>query len=90
MVVEAVPRAERVLAHTIMLAFPYTYLERIRFMVAAEGGEVLDEDFTGEVTLTARLRVEKLPGFQSGLSELTNGKIQAEVIETKDVLLALE
>ena len=32
-VVEAVPRAEKVLTHTIMLAFPYTYLERVRLLV---------------------------------------------------------
>jgi putative IMPACT (imprinted ancient) family translation regulator len=88
-VVEAVPRAEKVLTHTIMLAFPYTYLERVRMLVAAQDGTVLDEDFTADVTLTARLRVEKLPAFQAGLSELTNGKVQAEVIETQHILIPL-
>jgi uncharacterized YigZ family protein len=88
-VVEAVPRAEKVLTHTIMLAFPYTYLERVRMLVAAQDGTVLDEDFTADVTLTARLRVDKLPAFQAGLSELTNGKVQAEVIETQHILIPL-
>jgi putative IMPACT (imprinted ancient) family translation regulator len=87
--VEAVPRAQKVLSHTIMLAFPYTYLERVRLLVAAHAGEVLDEDFTADVTLTARLRVEKLPAFQAALSELTSGKVQAEVIETQQILLPL-
>jgi uncharacterized YigZ family protein len=89
LVVEAVPRAEKVLAHTAMLVFPYTYLDRVRLLVAAQDGKVLDEDFAVDVTLTARLRVEKLPAFQSSLSELTNGKVQAEVIETKEMLLPL-
>lgn len=88
-VVEDVPRAEKVLTHTVMLAFPYTYLERVRLLVAAQDGKVLDEDFTADVTVTARLRVEKVSGFQSSLSELTNGKVQAEIIETREILMPL-
>ncbi len=87
MVVEAVPRAEKVLTYTIMTAFPYTYLERVRLLVAAQSGAILDENFAVDVTMTARLRVEKLPAFQSSLSDLTRGKIQAEIVETKDVLM---
>jgi uncharacterized YigZ family protein len=89
MVIEAVPRAEKVLTHTVMLAFPYTYLERVRLLVAAQSGEVLDEAFTADVTLSARLRVEKLPSFQDAISELTNGKVHAEIIETKEILMPL-
>ncbi|HSB65585.1 MAG TPA: YigZ family protein [Anaerolineales bacterium] len=89
LVVEQVPRAEKVLTHTIMLAFPYTYLERVRLLVAAHSGTLLDESFTAEVTLTAQLRVEALPAFQSVLSDLTRGQIQAEIIETKEILMPL-
>ena len=89
LVVEAVPRAEKVLTHTLMLVFPYTYLERVRLLVAEQSGTVLDEEFTVDVTLTARLTVEKLPAFQASLSDLTKGKVQAEVIETKQVLMPL-
>ena len=89
LVVEAVPRAEKVLTHTLMLVFPYTYLERVRLLVASHSGTLLDEDFAADVTLAAQLRVEKLPDFQASLSELTNGKVQAEVIETKAILMPL-
>ena len=89
LVVDSVPRAEKVLTHTLMLAFPYTYLERVRLLVAAQDGKVLDEYFAADVTLTARLTVEKLPAFQASLSELTNGKVQAEVFETKQILIPL-
>jgi len=89
LVVDSVPRAEKELTHTIMLVIPYTYLERVRLLVAAQEGRVLDEDFTVDVTLTARLMVEKLPAFQTSLSELTNGKVQAEVIETGYILMPL-
>ena len=89
MVVEAVPRAEKVLTHTVMLAFPYTYLERVRLLVATQNGTVLGETFAAEVTLTARLTVEKLPAFQSALSDLTRGVVRAEIIDTQAVLMPL-
>jgi uncharacterized YigZ family protein len=88
-VVDSVPRAEKVLTHTIRLVFPYTYLERVRLLVAAQNGAVLDESFTADVTLTAQIKVEKLPAFQASLSDLTKGMVQAEVIETEDVLMPL-
>ena len=89
LVVEQVPRAEKVLTHTVMLAFPYIYLERVRLLVVAHSGTILDESFTADVTLTSQLMVEALPAFQSALSDLTRGKVQAEIIETKEVLMPL-
>ena len=86
-VAEAVPRAEKALTHTVMFAFPYTYLERVRLLVSAHGGEVLDETFAADVTLTARLRVEKLPAVQSSISDLTRGVVQVEIVETKEILM---
>ncbi len=88
-VVEAVPRAEKVQTHTIMLVIPYTYLERVRLLVASQSGMVLDEEFTADITLTAQLRVENLPAFQASLSDLTKGKVKAEVIKTKEILMPI-
>jgi uncharacterized YigZ family protein len=89
LVVESVPRAEKVLTHTLMLVFPYTYLERVRLLVASQAGMVLDEEFAVDVTLTARIKVENLLVFQVSLSDLTKGKVQAEVIESKEILIPL-
>jgi putative IMPACT (imprinted ancient) family translation regulator len=89
LVVVAVPRAEKVLTHTIMLAFPYTYLERVRLLVVSQDGTVLDEEFAGDVTLTARLSVDHLDSFQAALSDLTRGSVKAEIIETEEILMPL-
>jgi uncharacterized YigZ family protein len=87
LVVESTPRAEKVLAHTVMVGFGYPYVERMRRLVAAHHGQVLDEDFAVEVTLTARFAVEHLAAFQQALGELTGGRVQVEVVETGTVLL---
>ena len=86
---ESAPRAEKVLAHTVMLGFGYSYVERMRRLVAAHHGQVLDEDFAAEVTLTARFAVEHLEAFQYALSELSEGRVRAEVIETQQILMPL-
>lgn len=81
-VLSTLPRAEKIPTHTVMLAFPYTYFERVRLLIARFYGQTLDEDFGADVTVTARFTTTSFPGFQAELSELTRGEIQAEIIET--------
>ena len=85
-----VQRAERVPTHTIMLELPYPLLERARRLVAAHSGQILDEDYTASVVISARLPIERLPGFQAELSELSNGSIQAEIIESGEMLVPIQ
>jgi hypothetical protein len=47
----------------------------------------LDQDFGADVTLTARFDVEEFPAFQNALQQLTNGQIQAEIIETNEATI---
>ena len=89
-VVQAAPRAHKVLTHTVMAGFPYRYLERVRLLVTAHHGQVLDEEFAAEITLTARIGVEHFAGFQEALRELSSGAFQAEIIETGEVLIPME
>lgn len=84
-----VRRGERIPTHTVMLELPYNLLERARRLVAGQSGQMLDEDFTASVTITARLPIERLPGFQTQLAELSNGSIQAEIIETGEMLIPI-
>ena len=86
-VVEAAPRAQKVLAHTVMLELPYRLLERLRLLVRAQQGEILDETFGEQITLTARFPVERLDAFQHALGEVSNGALQAEIMETNLVLV---
>lgn len=81
-VLEVTQRAEKIPTHTVMAAFPYTYVERVRQLINACAGQILDEDFGADVTVTARFMIERYDDFQSGLSELTRGSIKAEIIET--------
>jgi uncharacterized YigZ family protein len=90
-VLEVLPRAERVATHTVMMAMPYGFFERVRLAVQAHQGEVLDEDFGAEVTMTARLVVEHFEPFEASIQEMSNGTLEAIIVETnEDTIMPLE
>ena len=88
-VVNAVARGQRVPVHVAMLAIPYNLLERLRLAVTLQRGEILGEDFGADVTLTVRVPLDSFNAFQNELRELSAGKLQAEVIETKEIIVAV-
>ena len=89
LVVNAVGRGQRVPVYVTMVAIPYNLLERVRLMVGRNHGNVLDEDFGGDVTMTLQFPVDALDGFQGELRELSAGKIQTEVIESKETVVKI-
>jgi uncharacterized YigZ family protein len=89
MVVNAVDRGRRIPVHVAMVAIPYNFLERIRLVVARQNGEVLEEDFAGDITLTMQFPVDSFDAFQAELRELSAGKLRAEVIESKEAIFKI-
>ena len=87
MVVNVVERGRRLPVHVALLAIPYNLLERVRLIVKRNNGEVLGEDFAGDVTMTLQFPVESFDEFQIELRELSAGKLMAEVIETKETIV---
>lgn len=87
LVIRDVPRARKLQVHVAMLALPYNLLERLRLLVARHSGAVLGEDFAADITMTLRFPLENFPAFQSDLRELSSGTLQAEVIETLEMLV---
>jgi len=86
-VVNVVERGQRVPVHVAMAAIPYNLLERIRLLVTKNHGKVLGEDYAGDITLTLQFPVENYDAFQVDMREISAGKIQAEVIETKEEII---
>ena len=89
-VVEAVPRAERIPTHTVMLALPYRLLERVRQAAGLHNGQVLDETFAADITLTILFPQEELADFQLAIQELSAGALHAEVIESGEHLVRIK
>ena len=86
-VLAALPRADKVPTHTVMMALPYSHFERVRLTVAAHHGQILDEDFGADVTVSARFAVEHLPAFQAALREMSAGTLEAEIVESDEATI---
>lgn len=80
-VLAVLPRAEKVPTYTVMLVCEYSYYERIRLLIQQHSGQILDEDFAADITLTLRFAAWHLEPFQNALRELTRGALQLEIIE---------
>ena len=80
-VLEVLPRAVKIPTYTVMVVVEYSLFERVRLLVNKHGGKILDEDFGVDVTVTAQFAMDVLEPFQHELRELTQGKVQAEIIE---------
>lgn len=83
------PRAHKIPTHTVMLVYPYSYIERIRLLVAEHRGRILEESFTADVTLTAQFSTEQFPPFQDALREISHGTLAAEIITTEEAIVRL-
>jgi len=88
LVVNAVGRGKRVSMHLVILAIPYNLLERLRLVVSRQHGEIIGEEFGADVTVTVRLPEDSFGEFQEELRELSSGKSQAEIIETKEMVVS--
>ena len=83
-VLRVLPRAERVATYTIMLETPYPLYERLKLIIPVHHGQILDQEFATQVTITIRFAVENLADFENDVRELSHGKIDTITIETND------
>ncbi len=87
LVITAVERGQRLSVHVAMAAIPYNLLERVRLLVSKNQGKILGEDYAGDITVTLQFPAENFDVFQKDMREISAGKIQAEVIETKEEIV---
>ena len=81
------PRAEKVPTHTALLAVPYTLYEPVKLLIGGWNGRILDQEFAADITITVQFIVEKFPGFQDTLRELSHGRLEAEIMETNEATI---
>ncbi|MCA9975366.1 MAG: YigZ family protein, partial [Anaerolineales bacterium] len=86
-VLAILPLAEKVPTHTVMAAFPYNYVERMRLLVEKHNGRILDETFAADVTMTIQFTVEGFAPFQEELGEMSHGSLAAEIVETNEATI---
>ena len=84
------PKAIRVPTYTIMIASPYNRFDVIRNLIKLHKGIITDQDFSVEVTITAKFDVLDYPYFQSAVQEATHGKIEGLIIKTSEEIIPIQ
>jgi uncharacterized YigZ family protein len=87
LVVNTVSRAQKSRFHEISIVLPYNLLEPIRLLVKKYHGDIQGEDFSVDIKMLLSIPVDDFSGFQNRLRELSSGKLKAEIISTKEILV---
>ncbi|MEE8584495.1 MAG: YigZ family protein, partial [Acidobacteriota bacterium] len=87
-VLRELPVAEKRLAHTVLLACPYSGLKLVRQAVQRVQGQILEEEFAAQVTLTLRLPADRYKSFQEEIAQISNAAWMPEIQETSAEIFA--
>lgn len=71
----ALPLTEKVERQSVLVALPYPLYEQTKRLIAHHGGEIIDEEFAADITLSLNFIADDLPAFAAALSELSNGQV---------------
>ncbi len=87
---DRLPRAEKVMSHTILVAAPYAWYERLQALIRKHDGRVLDQELAADVTLTAQIPVNDFGDFERALTDASQGRFQAVIINTEEIILPMK
>jgi uncharacterized YigZ family protein len=83
-VLAVVHTARRAPVHHVRFVMPYPIYEQARNLITHLGGELVEEDFAVEVTVEVRLLSSQLDALQEGLTELSRGQVEIEILEVDE------
>ncbi|MBX3038259.1 MAG: YigZ family protein [Anaerolineales bacterium] len=89
LVVKEVKRGRRIPVHVAEITIPYNLLERLRLLVIKHHGQIVSEEYAEDVRIRLQVRQEAFESFQSELRELSAGKVQAKIIQSKEEIVAV-
>ena len=87
---EILPRAEKVLTHTVQVTVPYALFEHMRLAITTHRGRLMTAEFGENAIVTARFAVEAFPAFDSALQEISAGTVHPEIVETLVALVPIQ
>ena len=88
-VLRELPVAEKRLAHTVLLACPYSGLRLVRQAVQRLQGQILEEEFAAQVRLRLRLPASHYERFQAEIAQISKADWMPEIQETSQSILPI-
>ena len=81
-VLAVLPRTRKVSTHTVSIRIPYPCFERVRRLISARNGQIINQEFGENVVLVARVEVDGFDMIQDALRDVTAGQLEIEILET--------
>jgi uncharacterized YigZ family protein len=86
-VLATLARARKVSTHTLGIRIPYACFERVRRLILAHRGQLINQEFGENVILVARLDVIDFDLIQDALRDASGGQLQVTILETNPYTL---
>lgn len=77
----SVKKAVLIPSTTLIFAIPYRLYDQVVRLMEEHNGLVLETEFMEDITITVQFKDEKLDDFQNDLRNLSNGQVEALVLE---------
>jgi uncharacterized YigZ family protein len=77
------PTTLKIARQLLGIETPYSLYEQVKRLVESHNGEIEDEMFTGDVTILATFTIHEVDGFTGALTELSAGRIQPILLESR-------
>lgn len=78
------PKAQKITTVTTQVTVPYSVYDQVNHLLKNTNGNVTNQDFGVDVTITAQFIEADFPEFQTGMVNITNGKVEAPIIDRND------
>ena len=78
---KTLPVERKIQRQTVGVEAPYRFYELIRRLIDQYEGISVEETFTGDVTLTARFPVSRIPEYSAAIIELTAGTVEPIILD---------
>ena len=86
-ILEIAPLAQKTSTQTVKFTIAYSLYELVKRLILSHQGQILDEKFYAEVTITCRLLTKTYLSFNRDLQELTHGNVNVDIIEKNDATI---
>lgn len=88
-VVSGVGRGQRIPIYIGEVKIFYSLLERLRLLAIKHHAQIVSEEYAEDVRIRLQVRREAFESFQSDLREVSAGKVQLQIIESKEEIMAV-
>jgi len=89
-VLQQTRRAAKIPVQRFRICAPYPWYERIQRMIQAADGQVVEQEFSGEVALRAKIPLAGYPDFCAALTEASHGALTTAPIDIVEEIIPIE